>query len=66
MNNSTNSNTQIIKKNNFLKNSESNRNQNKPKKVDYNSKAQNKKTFTKIQAAVIIQRKFKKYIKVSI
>ncbi len=38
---------------------------NNPKKVEYNSKEGNIKSFTKTQAAIIIQKKFRKYIKVS-
>lgn len=65
MNNSISSNTQINKKNNFLKNPENNQKQTNPKKVEYNSKPTIRRTFTKTQAAIIIQKKFRKYIKVS-
>lgn len=67
INNSINSNNQNIKKNNLLNNQEGNRNKYNPKKVEYNSNAAFKrKTFTKIQAVIIIQRLFRKFIKVSV
>lgn len=64
-NNSMNSNNLNVKNNSFLKNSKNNFDRNNHKKQISNSKPNNKGFLTKNQAAIIIQKKFRKYIKVN-